>query len=235
MHFISHIYDNLVRLHGPQGWWPLLELEGSISKNPTKTGSIRGYHPGDFSYPKTKAQQFEICVGAILTQNTAWPNVEKALLSLRQKELLSPQALLKVEAAKLGEAIRPAGYFNQKARKLRIFSEFYINLERRAPTREELLSLWGIGPETADSMLLYAFKVPTFVIDAYTRKIFLNLGLIKKDWDYSRIKALFEGNLPKNLKLYQEYHALIVEHAKRYYGSDSDRSKDQLREIISGR
>jgi len=238
MNRIARIYSYLHKNYGPQGWWPLLELEGSIDKNQTKTGSVRGYHPANYTYPRTKAQQFEICVGAILTQNTAWPNVEKALLNLRQKKLLSPHSILKAEQALLAKAIRPAGYFNQKAKKLRIFSEFYIkksDFGKRVPSREELLSLWGIGPETADSMLLYAFKVPTFVIDAYTRKIFLNLGLIKEDWDYGRIKALFETSLPRNLKLYQEYHALIVEHAKRYYGRNSDRSKDPLKEIISGR
>jgi endonuclease-3 related protein len=232
---ITAIYAKLLKLYGPQGWWPLLELEGTIDKNPTKTGSIRGYHPGDYTYPRTKAQQFEICIGAILTQNTAWPNVEKALLSLRERKLLTPPSIIRADVVKLAETIRPAGYFNQKAKKLKIFAEFYNDLGRRTPTREELLSLWGIGPETADSMLLYAFRVPTFVIDAYTRKISLNLGLIGKDWSYDKIKALFEDKLQKDLERYQEYHSLIVEHAKRHYGRNPGTGKDPLKEIISVR
>jgi endonuclease-3 related protein len=225
------IYLSLMELYGPQGWWPLLELEGSISKNPTKTGSVRGYHPGDYTYPRTKAQQFEICVGAILTQNTAWPNVEKALLAMRRQKLLSPAAIIRAEQTKLGGAIRPAGYFNQKAKKLKIFAKFYsttLKNGKRVPARDELLSLWGIGPETADSMLLYAFKQPSFVVDTYTKKIFLNLGLIGKSWSYDQIKALFVDAVPKNLEIYQEYHALIVEHAKRHYGRRADPKKCPL-------
>jgi len=227
MDTIAGIYGKLFGLYGPQGWWPLLELEGSVGRNPTKTGSIRGYHPGDYSYPQTQAQRFEICVGAILTQNTAWPNVEKALRSLKQKRLLSPAAIIKAEPAELGEAIRPAGYFNQKAKKLKAFAEFYMGLwqsvpQRKSPKREELLSVWGIGPETADSMLLYAFKEPSFVVDAYTRRIFSNLGLIKADWKYDQIKLLFEDSIRPDFKIYQEFHALIVEHAKRHYGRGSD-------------
>ena len=231
MNKLYQIYSRFLKLYEPQGWWPLLELEGSIDRNPTKTGSIRGYHPGDYSYPRTQAQQFEICVGAILTQNTAWPNVEKALLNLRRLKLFSASAIMKAKPARLGEAIRSAGYFNQKARKLKIFAEFYstrLKSGKRAPSRDKLLSLWGIGPESADSMLLYAFKIPSFVVDAYTKKIFLNLGLIGKDWNYDRIKALFEDSLPKDFKIYQEYHALIVEHAKRYYGRGAAIDSDPL-------
>ena len=102
------------------------------------------------------------------------------------------------------------------------FTEFYITLNDRTPTREELLSIWGIGKETADSILLYAFKIPTFVIDAYTRRIFSNLGLIEKNAEYDKIKSLFENNLKLNLIVYQEYHALIVEHAKRHYSKKTE-------------
>jgi endonuclease III related protein len=221
---LHQIYRQLLKLYGPQGWWPLLELEGSVGKNPTKTGSVRGYHPGDYSYPKTDSQRFEICVGAILTQNTAWPNVEKAFLNMRRLHLLSPGAIMKAEPAKLGEAIRAAGYYNQKAKKLKIFAEFYSRLpaegaglknKKRAPSRDELLSLWGIGPESADSMLLYAFKIPSFVVDAYTRRIFSALGCFDKDERYDTIKQMFEKAIPKDYRIYQEFHALIVEHAKR--------------------
>jgi endonuclease-3 related protein len=209
------MYSTLLNSYGPQGWWPLLELENRKPVKISKSGSLKGYHPGDYSYPKTKAQQFEICVGAILTQNTAWPNVEKALLGLKVKNLLSPASILKASPDELCEAIRPAGYFNQKAKKLRLFAGSYLKFSSRVPKREELLEIWGIGPETADSMLLYAFKVPTFVVDAYTRRILPEIGYRKKKPGYDEIKRLFEANLPRDHRLYQEYHALIVEHAKR--------------------
>ncbi len=112
--------------------------------------------------------------------------------------------------------MKPAGYFNQKSKKLKTLSEFWISLKRGHPSRDSLLSLWGIGPETADSILLYAFKVPVFVVDAYTRRIFSRLGFISAKADYEEIRSLFESRLPSEYSLFQEYHALIVEHAKRY-------------------
>ncbi|MGM5488107.1 MAG: endonuclease III domain-containing protein [Nanobdellota archaeon] len=208
---IMGFYDRLMRLYGPQGWWPLLGVDGT---NPTKTGAHQGYHPGDYSYPKTWRQTFEICVGAILTQNVGWVNVEKALSNLHALGGLEPRRLLGLSENDLKGAIRPAGYYNQKAKKLRIFAEFFMGLSG-TPSREELLGLWGIGEETADSMLLYGFFVPTFVVDAYTRRLF---GMKES---YSEVKAYFEENLPKDFKVYQEYHALIVEHVKRG-GSNED-------------
>ncbi|MBI4447845.1 endonuclease III domain-containing protein, partial [Candidatus Woesearchaeota archaeon] len=196
------------------GWWPLLGCKG---ENPTKTGIVKGYHPKDYSYPKTKNQKFEICIGAIATQNTSWVQAEKALLNLKMLNALNPECMDSLDIEKLKTALKPAGYFNQKAKKVKLFTKFYLSLKGRTPTREELLSVWGVGKETADSMLLYAFKVQTFVIDAYTRRIFSNLKLIKKEEEYDAIKSLFEKNLPNDLALYQEYHALIVEHAKRHY------------------
>jgi len=154
-------------------------------------------------------------MGAILAQNTAWPNVEKAINNLKILKSLSPITLLNLNEDILKSAIKPAGYFNQKARKLREFAKFFKSLNK-TPSRDLLLSLWGIGPETADSMLLYAFKVPSFVVDAYTKRIFSRLGLINIDEAYDTFKAYFELSLPKNLAVYQEYHALIVEHAKRF-------------------
>lgn len=214
MNKIKKLYEKLLKLYGPQGWWPLLGYKGT---KPTKTGSIKGYHPNDYSYPKNDKQRFEICIGAILTQNTSWPQVEKALLNLKGLNALNSKEMKNLKLEKLKQAIKPAGYFNQKAKKLKIFAEFYINLKARTPTREELLNIWGIGPETADSILLYAFKMPEFVVDAYTKRVFANLGLIEKNEKYEKVKKLFEDNLPKDFKLYQEYHALIVEHAKRYF------------------
>ena len=212
MNSIKKFYEKLLKLYGQQGWWPLLDCKGC---NPTKTGSVKGYHPNDYSYPKNNKQRFEICIGAILTQNTSWLQVEKALINLKKLKALTPLTIKKLNLEKLRQAIKPAGYFNQKAKKLKIFAEFYINLKARKPARDELLNVWGIGPETADSILLYAFKVPTFVVDAYTKRVFAKLGLIEKNGKYEKVKKLFENNLPKDFKLYQEYHALIVEHAKR--------------------
>jgi endonuclease-3 related protein len=213
---MKEIYSALFAKYGPQGWWPLMDHKGT---NPTKTGSIQGYHPGEYDFPKDKNQAFEICIGAILAQNTAWPNVEKALQNLKRTNALQPKGLLKLSDGKLKESIKPAGYYNQKARTLREFARFFANLATRAPAREELLEIWGIGKETADSMLLYAFKAPTFVVDAYTRRIFSHLGYFKENADYDEIKAFFEKQLKPDVALYQEFHALLVEHAKRYYST----------------
>ena len=208
---LEEIYRILLSNYGPQGWWPLTNLKGS---NPTKTGSIRGYHPGEYSFPHDDAQRFEICVGAILTQNTSWPNVEKALISLCLAGALNSQNIIQMREDKLAALIRPAGYFNQKSRKLRIFAKFFE--KTKDPSREELLSLWGIGEETADSMMLYAFRKPEFVVDAYTRRIFTRIGLLRSGTSNSEIKEFFEISMTKEIETYQEFHALIVEHAKRY-------------------
>jgi endonuclease III related protein len=215
---LREYYYNLLDAYGPQGWWPILELDDSKrGKNPTKTGSVKGYHPEDYSYPRNTAQQFQICIGAILTQNTSWTNVEKALLNLKIAKALDLKSIKSLSNEKLKELIKPAGYYNQKEVYIREFIKFYESLiiSKRIPSREELLAVKGIGPETADSMLLYAFKVPTFVIDAYTRRIFSHLGFFSEKASYFELKAVFETALPPNLIIYQEYHALIVEHAKR--------------------
>ncbi|WP_410509845.1 endonuclease III domain-containing protein [Methanosarcina hadiensis] len=214
---IQMIYGYLFDSYGPQGWWPLTELHDNGGTNPTKTGSIKGYHPGDYTYPHTEIQQFEIICGAMLTQNTNWQQVERALINLKRIDCLSPEGIIALDPEALKEAIRPAGYYNQKAIRLKTLSEWFMELKGRSPEREELLSLKGVGPETADSILLYAFKQPSFVVDAYTRRIVGNLGLADEKAKYSEIKALFEKNLPEDLIIYQEYHALLVEHAKRYY------------------
>jgi endonuclease-3 related protein len=170
----------LLRRHfGPQHWWP-----------------------GD--------TPFEVCVGAILTQNTAWTNVEKAIANLRRERVLSPRKMRALSHAELAALIRPAGYFNVKAHRLRSFldflhDEFRGELPRmfRLPTavlREKLLSVNGIGPETADSILLYAGGHESFVVDAYTRRILTRHGWASRDADYHDIKALFEQSLPPNPK-----------------------------------
>ena len=200
------IYEELLRQYGCQGWWP---INGK-------------YHPKDYRLPNSRNQVYETCIGAILTQSIGWASVEKALGNLKMLNVIDPEKLMKLDDDTLKQAIKPAGYFNQKARKLREFTKLFITLNNRVPSREQLLNIWGIGNETADSMLLYAFKVPTFVVDSYTKRIFIKLKYIPQNADYNAIKGLFERNLPPNLIIYQEYHAMIVEHAKRYYTHNGD-------------
>lgn len=235
---IRKIYDCLLASYGPQGWWPLTELREAGGTNPTKTGSIQGYHPADYTYPQTRSQQFEIICGALLTQNTSWIQVEKALLNLKdllnlkQIHSFSPEAVIALDLESLKEAIKPAGYYNQKSIRLKTLACWFSELGDRIPARTELLSLKGVGSETADSILLYAFKQPSFVVDAYTKRIVTNLGLADEKAGYNEIKALFEDNLPEDLAVYQEYHALLVEHAKRYYQKKSIQVNDILLEDI---
>ncbi len=222
---VQNFYVRLLTAYGPQGWWPLLSVTGS---NPTKTGSHDGYHPGDYSYPKTADQRFEICVGAILAQNTAWPNAEKALFALQKAGLLDARKMACAGEKTLAKRIRPAGYFNQKAKKLTLFSEFFLNLDGKIPTRKALLALWGVGPETADSILLYAFGKPEFVVDAYTRRIGSGLGWFAPDASYDHIKTIFQNALKPDYRFFQEYHALLVEHAKRTAKIKTSRPENRL-------
>jgi endonuclease-3 related protein len=219
---LKKIYEILLQEYGPQGWWPLLDYRGT---NPTKTGAVEGYHPAEYDFPKTDQQIFEICVGAILTQNTSWAQVEKALKNLAHETIITPTGLKKLEENVLKDAIKPAGYFNQKAKKLLLFIDFYASLHRRTPSRKELLSVWGIGKETADSILLYAYGLPIFVVDAYTRRIFSMLGFVDKDAEYDVIQNFVMNNLPQDIIVYQEFHALIVEHAKRHCKTKPDCQK----------
>ena len=229
---IQRIYDYLLDAYGPQGWWPLTDLHDNGGVNPTKTGSVNGYHPGDYTYPHNKFQQFEIICGALLTQNTSWPQVETALLNIRQMEALCPQGILEIDLGSLKEAIRPAGYYNQKAARLKLLAEWFLGLDGKVPSREEVLSLKGVGPETADSILLYAFAQPSFVVDTYTRRIMVNLCLTDGNAKYDDIKEMFEESLPEDVVVYKEYHALLVEHAKRYYQKKSTYGDCPLLEIV---
>lgn len=208
----ERIYQKLLKAYGPQGWWPLLDYNGT---NPTKTGVIQGYHPGDYSFPKTRKQRFEICCGAILVQSTTWVGAEKALIAMRTKGLIDPAVILKTKASTLARAIRPAGYLNQKAATLRTFAQFFGGLRGRVPTRDQLIALKGIGNETADTMLCYAWGQTSFIVDAYAKRILSDLGLINHKWAYREIQSAFETNIAEDIVVYQEFHALIVEHAKR--------------------
>lgn len=226
---IEKIYDSLLKEYGYQGWWPLIDYEGV---NPTKTGSITGYHPNDYSFPRNKKERFEIICGTLLTQNTNWINVEKALVNLKEKNLLYPEKIISCNKKKLCVAIKSTGYYNQKCERLKILSHFFLDLNEDIPNREKLLSLKGIGPETADSILLYAYGIPVFVVDNYTRRILLNLGLINDKMNYEEIRNYIEGNIEKDFKTYQEFHALLVEHAKRFYVKGKEK-EDFLRGLIS--
>jgi len=188
-------YNKLLRAFGPQHWWP-----------------------GD--------TPFEVIVGAILTQNTAWTNVEKAIHNLKKAKLLTPGKLHDLSQDEIAKYIRPAGYFNIKAKRLKhflnyLFDNYGGNLKkmfkkRTDALRRELLSVNGIGPETADSILLYAGNHPVFVVDAYTKRIFSRHQVVKTDADYHNIQELFMKNLPHVVKMFNEYHALIVKAGKDF-------------------
>lgn len=190
---LKGIYDALYSHYGPQHWWP-----------------------GD--------TPFEVMVGAILTQNTNWGNVEKAIANLKSAGALSAEAIHKMPEPELAELIRPSGYYNIKAKRLKAFISYFMGsyggdvvamkgagCER---LRREVLAVNGVGPETADSILLYALGCPTFVVDAYTKRIFSRHGFFSEDADYHDVRAFFMDNLPQDVKLYNEYHALIVRLAK---------------------
>lgn len=192
---LKKIYKTLVKIFGPQYWWPA-------------------------------TTKFEVIVGAILTQNTNWGNVEKVLKNLKMEKILSARGLYSIPIEKLAQLIRPAGYFNIKAKRLKNFMEFFFreydgNFKKMQsePTevlRPKLLSVNGIGHETADSILLYALDKPVFVIDAYTKRIFSRHNLTLKDADYHEIQEFFMRHLPNDVKQFNEFHALIVRLGKDY-------------------
>lgn len=222
---ICQIYRKLYKLYGPQGWWPLLNYRG---ENPGKSGLTEGYHLLNYDLPVERNQIFEIIMGAILTQNTAWLQAHSALGNLNDLKALGPERLLELNENTLKSAIRPAGFLNQKAVYLREATQFFIGLNGKTPTREELLQVKGIGNETADSILLYAYKQPEFVVDTYTKRIMSHLKIAGDKISYLKLKNLFESNLPRDVPVYQEYHALIVEHAKRYYSKKPYGADDPL-------
>jgi endonuclease-3 related protein len=206
---LTELYQLLLDRFGPQHWWP-----------------------GE--------TQFEIITGAILTQNTSWANVEKAIANLKSAGLLRPEKLYYLDTSKLAELIRPAGYYNIKAKRLKSFLNWLFqdydgqleNLEALDTNRlrNELLAVRGIGRETADSILLYAFGKPIFVVDAYTARVAVRHGLIEPEADYEQLRDLFQSNLPHaptlcfakrssgvhDVQLFNEYHALLVRVGKEF-------------------
>jgi endonuclease III related protein len=169
---------------------------------------------------------FEVIVGAILTQNTSWGNVERAIANLRSAQMLTPSAISAARMARLAALVRPSGYFRQKAKKLKAFvrflqREYSGSLKRMFDTptevlREKLLSVDGIGPETADSILLYAGEHAVFVVDAYTHRIFGRHRITNGKPDYENVRALVEAALPRDSQLFNEFHALVVNTAKNW-------------------
>lgn len=169
---------------------------------------------------------FEVIVGAILTQNTNWKNVERAIARLKGERLLDPRKLFACHPLRLASLIRPTGYFRVKTARLRHFLKFFIekyggSIQKMSKVplallREELLGVKGIGPETADSIMLYALEKPVFVIDAYTKRILNRHALCSEDDGYIELQELFMDRLPNDAKLYNEYHALIVEAGKNF-------------------
>lgn len=203
------IYSLLRRHFGPRGWWPT-----------TPAGQNQPvYHSSPRINGLSDAERFEICLGAILTQNTAWTNVEKALCQLSRVRALTPERIASMSFLRLCALVRSSGYFRQKAKKLKIFARYLLRkyggsagrlLAKPAEElRVELLRIYGVGPETADSMLLYAGGHAVFVVDAYTRRIGRRIGLFETE-DYEKIRSYFERNLERSPELFNEFHALLV-------------------------
>ncbi len=206
------VYRILLGTYGSRGWWPLVSRAGKEGRDD------RGYLPGG-GPPRDRAGMFEVAAGAVLTQGTAWLNAERAVLGLSRSGALSPEGILATPRDILAGILRPSGYFNAKARKLEELARFFRALPPEgsgysAPSRDSLLSLWGIGPETADSILLYAFGISTFVVDEYTRRVAGRLGFERADSSYDDFKSRLEIETPRKWIVYSEFHALLVEHAK---------------------
>jgi endonuclease III related protein len=179
---------------------------------------------------------FEVIVGAILTQSTGWGNVERAIANLRAARVLTSSAMLRVRTLRLAALVRPSGYFRQKTKKLKAFVRFLQtgyggSLDRMFQTpplelREKLLSIHGIGPETADSILLYAGNHPVFVVDAYTHRIFGRHGITDGKPDYEKVRALIEASIPRQPELFNEFHALIVNTGKNWCRKSAPRCEE---------
>jgi endonuclease III related protein len=192
---LREVYERLWEAYGPQHWWP-------------------GESP------------FEVIVGAVLVQNTSWKNVEKAIANLRERDLLEPIALAGVPVEELAELVRPAGYYRIKARRLHnllrlVVDEYGGDLDAMfaagaATLGEQLLAVNGVGPETADSILLYAGNLPVFVVDAYTHRVMKRHGWVEPDIDYHGLQEFFKTHLEEDVRLYNEYHALLVRVGHRH-------------------
>lgn len=191
--FLLRVYDTLLNYYGKQAWWPAEDA-------------------------------FEVMIGAILTQNTSWTNVEKAVRNMKLHDICDSVSLSDIEYSRLAEIIHSSGYYNQKAFRLIDFTRWYhrqggyekLLKMNKNELRSSLLRINGIGDETADDIVLYAFEKPSFVIDSYTRRIFSRLGLLQEKQKYTLLQAQFHRSLPSDVGLFKQYHALIVSHAKKH-------------------
>ncbi len=197
---LTDIYERLTKRYGPRDWWPA-------------------------------DSRFEVMVGAVLVQNTAWSNAEKGIRALSEAGMLSAEALRNAEQAEIARLIYSSGYYNMKARKLKALVEWLGErdddieaLMKADPVslREELLSIHGIGDETADDILLYALDMPVFVVDHYTRRLFFRLGLAPEKGPYALYQRMFAESLPSDVSLFNEYHALIVTHSANVCKKEPD-------------
>jgi endonuclease-3 related protein len=183
------MYERLLRVLGPRDWWP--------AESP-----------------------FEVIVGAILTQNTAWANVEKAIDNLKRAGILTPLGIKGVDYDELAQVIKPSGFYRLKASRLKRFVDFFYDAfdgdmsrmrsQDLGSMREKLLKVDGIGPETADSIILYALEKPIFVVDAYTKRVFSRHNLISDTWNYEEVQGMVMGELGRDVGMYNEFHALLV-------------------------
>lgn len=192
---LTKFFHKLYFFYGPQNWWP-----------------------GD--------TPFEIAIGAILTQNTNWANVQKAIENLKKQRLLHPEKLNEISTERLSQLIKPSGYHNIKAKRIKAFLDFLFDYchgnlkvlkeQETNNIREQLLSIYGIGPETADSILLYALEKPVFVVDAYTKRVLSRHNILNHNSSYEEYQNLFHNELVRDVQLYNEYHALFVKAGKDY-------------------
>ena len=215
---ITSLYNLLAAYYGPQGWWPLRtrRIDAGANLSDTLGFNSSGYHPGRKHRPEEN-EIFEIAAGAVLTQNTNWKNASAALDMLISVGCLTPEKITSISTGELGNLIKSSGYYNQKAVKLKNVAELMVLRNGNGITRKQLLSLWGVGPETADSILLYAYQRPFFVIDAYTRRILSRYTGSEAvvSAGYEVLRAAVEGVFPADIAKLQEYHALFVIHAKK--------------------
>lgn len=200
--------------YGPQGWWPLPTLAGADGRNEAGYRAIPSM-PVPADDVNAARARFEIAAGAVLAQNTAWTGATKALLALHRAGLLSPEALTGVDEAFLCETIRPAGTFKIKAHYLKALAAAWSGFEAETPSRKRLLTIQGIGYETADCILLYCYGQPVFIGDAYARRILLRVGFFGTPQGYEATRLAAGSALPSDAAFLAEAHALIDEHGKR--------------------
>ena len=206
-------YKILLKRFGPQGWWPV------------SSGGIYPKYRKNFYGKLNSKEMFEVCVGALLTQNTSWKNVESSIVNLNRQKLIYPEKITVSGEKELANNIRSCGYYNQKAKKLKNISYFILNkysydlgfMRKTAvkTLRPQLLSVNGVGPETADSILLYAFGKKIFVVDAYTMRFSIRMGFFKA-CSYNDAQGYYMSKIENSYKVFNEYHALIVELCKTY-------------------